>query len=203
MGKSRLVYVDWIVELGRDPERQLPEQDGPEISIADLSEEELRTRAIGRADPRLEILQAEVREAVASLPELERELIERVHFLGESISDLAERSGRKLHRLEAALLRAKRKLAILLSQYEPKVNDAVNSPELRTISSCPVCQSPNRLAIELLIRAKPVDATWKLIMRKLRDQFGLNLKVPQRLISHEKYHMTPNQIQKEGSDVKG
>lgn len=137
-------------------------------------------------------LQEEVRRAVAALPELERELIERIHFLGESLSDLAERSNRKLHKLEAALQRARRRLALRLSAFSsPPTGSQLQEPDNLVDPACPVCVSPKRIEIEAAIRARQPRETWRGVLAYVRRECGLPIRVPQRLISHETYHMRP------------
>jgi hypothetical protein len=53
---------------------------------------------------------------------------------------------------------------------------------------CIICQSPRLAEINKLIEQRDKAATWKPVMKRLLEEFGIEIKSPQMLIGHEKYH---------------
>jgi hypothetical protein len=173
MPSSRVVYQNWIAELGRDPS----------FSVQSNGSNSPGTSEKESAD-RLEYLRQSVRTALKGLSEDERELIEQIHFMGRCCTEIAGLTGRAEHRLEAlhgrALRKLRRKLAPLVKELfgiEPSLG-----------SACPICNSPSRKEIDRLIRERDSSGTWRPVMRRIRADFNLRITTPQTLIGHEKYH---------------
>lgn len=182
MKRARIVYQDWIVQLGHDPDIF------PEKRISD-AETEARESSLFAASSKVsqEIEQA-VAQGMQTLTEDEREFIARFHFMGESYQEIAEKSGRIPHKLEALHRRALRKLKLTLSEFAIKrYNLSLTDSELRA-SQCAICQSEFCQNITQLINQKAAHETWRPIIRKLRDQYGIIIRSPQVLIGHQKYH---------------
>ncbi len=182
MKRAKIVYQDWIVQLGHDPdlfpeERLIQAESGTEgisffASSSHVSDE----------------IEQAVAKGMQTLTEDEREFIARFHFMGESYQEIAEKSGRIPHKLEALHRRALRKLKLTLTEFAVKrYNLAINDSELRA-AQCPLCQSPYCLDINQLINQKPAHETWRPIIRVLREQYGISIRSPQVLIGHQKYH---------------
>ncbi|RME24945.1 MAG: sigma-70 family RNA polymerase sigma factor, partial [Candidatus Zixiibacteriota bacterium] len=91
---NRLIFCEWF--LTRDYGTR--EHTETELTDAHRSAEK-RTGQIRRA----------VRDALARLPETERELIEQFYFIGTTLPEIAAQSGRSVHRLESLLHRAVRR----------------------------------------------------------------------------------------------
>ncbi len=171
MPGSRIVYQNWIVDIGRDP--SLP-YDGQESVMESDDTPALRSR---------------VREAVRRLDDEERELIEQLYFLGDTYRQMAERTGRALYRLEALHRRVLRKLRHDLApfvqnrfQLEDRfIDDAVRR--------CPICKATNREEIDRAIADRDQLQTWRPVMDRLRAEFDLDIRTPAIMISHERYHM--------------
>jgi len=112
MPSSRIIYQNWIAELGRDPStsfrQEVPAYGNNAVPATD-----------GTAD-RSELIHREVRAALGELSEDERELVEQVDFMGRFCSEIAASTGRSEHRLEAlhrrALRKLKRRLAPLVKE---------------------------------------------------------------------------------------
>lgn len=192
MAKERIVYRNWIADIGYDPSRQI---DMAEIGIPDhllVSLEEIGTAVIvgppgGKTkvdEAQLELLQATVRAAVELLDEEEREFIIRFHFMGESYRRISDRSGRAVYRLEALHKRAVRKLKNELAAFVTERFGVDQSP----LRPCKLCSSPHREQIDRIIGNRDRRLTWRPVIRLLRDKYDLRLKSPQLLIGHEKYH---------------
>lgn len=169
MGKSRIVLQNWIVELGFDPNENNP--------AGDFNDQD-------NSNPVVERIRQEVAKALKQLPEEERELVERIHFMGQSYRELAELSGRAEHRMESAHRRALKRLRTLLAPLVAELFGLQTS--VSTV--CPLCLSGRRAEIDRLIARKAESDTWSRTMALLRDQFGIPVKSPQLIIGHLKYH---------------
>ena len=118
------------------------------------------------------------------MPSDEREIVERFHFIGQTYRQMSEGSGRSIHKLEAIHKRALRKLKKELSGF---VN-ATFGIVLSDARPCPLCRSPERAKIDILIRNRPRKSTWREIIGELKEHYGIIIRTPQTLIGHEKYH---------------
>lgn len=127
-----------------------------------------------------------VREAVGSLPDEERQVVELYHFMGRSPVDIAEElklSGRVVdRRLRFAAVKLRR----LLAEYANKSYQIPLSPDLQ---SCPICTSQRRAEAELIISSKEERETWRRVMRELRDKLSIHIRTPQTLLGHVRHHL--------------
>ena len=169
MASSRIVYQNWIAELGRDPDTR------PELEMSKTDPEE---------GQRLEQLQEQVKKALAELDESEREFVERFYFMGQGYFEIAHLSGRKTHKLEALHKRAVRKLK---RKLYPLVAELYGLPP-EVESECPLCNSEFQPAIDKIIENRDRRSTWRPVIAALKKQFDLTIVTPQTLIGHEKYH---------------
>ncbi len=202
MGRSRIVYRNWIVELGTDPEkirnikyRYYQLEDGltfEEGSINEVAEEAvLYSDDKGyQEDLRRQIyIKERVSAALRCLSEDEKEFIERFYYIGQSYRQISEKSGRAVYKLEALHKRAIKKLKKELSPLMAELYNVTFKPAEEGISkACPVCQSPHRAEIDRLIRSRDPQGTWQPVIRILKEKYSLKIKTPQVLIGHEKYH---------------
>ena len=163
MPSNRIVYRDWIVELGRDPARLPPGE--PDEKRRQLVEE-----AVGRA--------------LKSLTEDEREFIQRFYNMGQTYRQIAESTQRAQYRLEALHRRAIKRLR---KQLLPLVKELYGLKEEER-PDCILCRSEYRREIDRIISKRDRNATWRPVIRKIRERFGLKVSTPQILIGHEKYH---------------
>jgi DNA-binding CsgD family transcriptional regulator len=181
MAAERITYQNWIADLGRDPSQPLD------------FEERSRPIPVGAGDfEALNDLEPErrrqIREAVAfalsKLSDNERELIEQFHYMGRSYREIAECSGRSIHRLEALHQRVLKKLRTALAPLVKQLYGLGVS----TDPDCPICTSPHRASVDGLIRERNRSDTWRPMIRLLKSRFGIIINTPQTLIGHEKYH---------------
>ncbi len=167
MAKGKIIYQNWIVEIGLDP--------GQIGKIEILSDKVL---------PNPKIVAA-VREAISKLSLSEREFIERYYFQGQSYREISSDCGRKLSRIEGlhrqALARLKKNLAGFTRQQFGIESDIGRN--------CLICRSADRQKIDRLIMNKNERETWKKIIKILKTKFNILIKTPQVLIGHQKYHM--------------
>ncbi|MCD6250412.1 MAG: sigma-70 family RNA polymerase sigma factor [candidate division Zixibacteria bacterium] len=170
MSSNRIVYQNWIADLGRDP-GQRPD---PDPFVAKDPIEIERREKICRA----------VAEALERLTDDEREFVERYYFMGRSYREISELSGRTPHRLEALHQRALKKLQ---KELTPLVKE-LYSLTPATNYDCPICASPDRNEIDRLIESRDPTSTWRPVMRQIREKYNIGIVTPQTLIGHEKYH---------------
>lgn len=170
MSSNRVVYQNWIADLGRDPATR-PVAGPPE------AEDPAQTR-------RREQIRRAVAGALTQLTDDEREFVERYYFMGRTYREISEKSGRAMHRLEALHGRALKKLQKELTPLVKQLYglDSAGQP------GCPICASPVRNEIDRLIATRDPVATWRPVMQQIREEFNIGIVTPQILIGHEKYH---------------
>ena len=154
MERQRLIYQNWLAGLGFAPETE-----------------------------RIQLIQAGVRRAMEKLTSDEREIVERMHYMGQTYRELSEKSGRAIHRLEALHSRAIRRLR---KELRPLMKElyGIELPRPR----CVICRSPMRREIDRILDEHDSRRSWRTVMRRVRDECGLRLRTPQTLIGHKKYH---------------
>lgn len=176
MSKRRLIYNNWIAETGAAGRSARAWSRPDDLSGDNLPEDIQRRRELEDA----------VRRAVESLPPDNRELIIRYYFMGESLGHISEVSGRRKSKLVALLRRTHRMLKKRLIGPLGKGCRIPHNPA----ETCPVCRCADRAEINLLIKNRDPARTWRPVMAALRQRYGLQVRAPQVLISHEKYHLT-------------
>lgn len=167
MSGSRVIYQNWIAEQGFDPK----------------SIEKFFETVTGNIEGGNEVDTA-VRSALENLEEEEMEFVIRFYFMGQSYVEICEKSGRAIHKLEALHKRAIRKLRKTLKSFVKRHYGI----KIRKNRICPICDSPNREAIDEVITNKDESSTWRPVINEIYEQFGLRIKSPQTLIGHRKYH---------------
>ncbi len=178
MASNRITYQDWIVEIGRDPSRPPAPEQPDEIPDRTAREEP------GQTDPRLDSIRSQVQKAMNALTESEQGFLIDFYFLGESYESMAARQGRAVYKLEALHQRALRKLRKSLAGLASREYGIRVEKHPR----CPVCSSPHRAEIDRVIRSRKEHENWGTIMRRVRDRFGVEIRSPQTIIGHLKYH---------------
>ena len=165
MSRARVVYQDWIVNLGYDPSGPRPDQ---------LSPTEYNSNII-----------AAVNDALTGLDREEAAFIRLFYYQGKGYREIGEISRREIYRLEALHRRALRKLKTRLTA---SLAETVPLPTC-TPPACVLCRHPDREKIDRLIVSKPDTETWKPIIDILKQEFGIKIGTPQCLIGHKKYHI--------------
>lgn len=188
MAKNRLIFQNWLVEIGYDPKLGGPHKnDIEQISIDELFESGFDiTREIPDSQQinRKAIIEEAVKNALSKLNDDEREFIIRFHFMGERYIEIAEKSDRKLYSLVALHIRAVKKLKRYLRKFV-KEQFGLNEPKQ---SNCLICNSPYKDEIDKLIVKRDPKGTWKHIIQHVAKSYNIKIKSPQILIGHEKYH---------------
>jgi hypothetical protein len=166
MGYARIIYQEWIVQLGRDP--IMPRHDW-------LPTQKRNCR---------EIISA-VAKAMVTLEREEEEFIRLFYLQGKTYAQIAEMSGRAIHKLENLHYAAVRKLRLRIQAI---LGGKYNVP-MRKLPDCPLCRHYRSDEIDELIRRKSDGDTWRGILKTLKTDFGIPITSPQQVIGHKKYHM--------------
>lgn len=168
MRKRKLVVDESIVALGYDPSLKGFRWYWPNEDY--LVEE-------GEIEEAIE-------NALERLSDEERELLARYYFMGQTFTEMAELSGRALHKIRSMHVRAVKKLKKELAEFvyawygiEPDVH-----------IDCPICTSEYCEEIEQLIQSKKKSEPWGVVMGELKERYRLTIKSPQLLIGHINYH---------------
>ncbi|HEU4437361.1 MAG TPA: sigma factor-like helix-turn-helix DNA-binding protein, partial [candidate division Zixibacteria bacterium] len=139
------------------------------------------------------VIQA-VRGALSRLSTMEREVVERFHFCGESSAEIG--TILKIPELRASCIlgAAQRKLKRMLGSFVQKHYGIPVKTE-----KCPICRSENREDIEKLLKTKTKEETWKRILRKLRTEFQVCISA-RNLSRHWEEH-PPHRREKAGGST--
>lgn len=164
MSNSRVVYQNWIVDLGRDP-------------LKDWSQN-------NRADKPDEQLKEIVSSALKRLNSNEQEFIIQFYYMGKSYQEISSQTGRVIYKLEALHKRALKKLEAQLQGFVIDRFDIKN----RIKSDCLICNSEYANEIDNIIANRNPQETWRPILKILKEKFGIQIRSPQTLIGHKKYH---------------
>ncbi len=177
MRKRRLIYLNWIAELGGDPtcsftkSSVLSSFDNNKTDISDTVQ--------------IDNLRERVSEAVKSLDEPEQDFIHQYYYLGLGHRQISELTGRRIHKIEAYHKRTLNRLRIYLSEFverEYGVHD-------EKYPDCQICSSDECDQINRIIARRDKTETWRPVMREISRISGVYIRSPQILIGHEKYHM--------------
>ena len=133
MPGSRVIYQNWIVELGLDP-----------IKIKNFFD------IIETGSEKSAEVDRQVRAAMESLSEDEMEFVIRFYFMGQGYNEISDKSGRANHKLEALHKRAIRKLKNRLQPFV-KISFGIKFKKGR---ACLICDSPERAKIDRIILNK-------------------------------------------------
>ncbi len=207
MSSSRIVYQNWIAEIGIDPERLRTNryQGDPlreAISLDDPAAGKIsrdQARRVSEEEKSRREIRLQVRRALEALSDEERELIVHFYLMGKSYRELSDRTGRSVHKLEALHKRAVKKLRKELAGFVEQRFGIVTTSH----SDCPICNSPYAAEIDRLIGNRDKTTTWKPLITTLREKYNLRVGSPQTLIGHEKYHgpgPTPKEERHEQSE---
>lgn len=167
MAKGKIIYQNWIVDIGIDP--------------GQAGKIQIQSDTI---KPDEKVVSA-VRKAIEKLNPQEREFIESYYFQGKTYREIAEIQNRRISRIEGLHRRSLAKLKIYLAGF---VKDQFDL-DVEIGRDCIICLSPYKYKINKLIKAKKKQETWKKIIKILKDKYQIQVKTPQVLIGHQKYHL--------------
>ncbi len=138
-----------------------------------------------------------VRKALAKLSKEEKILIEQFYFEGKSHKEIGQILNLNSKQVEYLKQKAVFKLRNLLAdfvarKYKIQVSQFGQSNMIRNRqkpTGCVICQNPKQKEIEVLIASKRDHQTWRVILKKLRQKFNLEIKSPQILVGHMKHRV--------------
>jgi hypothetical protein len=166
MNPRRLVYQNWIVDLGRDPL-------WPFIPLSNGYQGHNKT-----------IVYA-VNQALGALTDDEANLLISYYWQGQSYREISRVTGKAVYKLESIRRSAFRKLA---NKLQKSLGGKYRVPQPQK-PACSLCNHPDSKEIDRLIRTKSEEETWRRIVKTLKSEYGIKLATIQILISHYKYHM--------------
>ncbi|RKX20003.1 MAG: hypothetical protein DRP51_06445 [Candidatus Zixiibacteriota bacterium] len=167
MAKGKIIYQNWIVDIGFDP--------GQTAKIG------IKNDII---KPDEKVISA-VRTAIKKLTEQERNFIENYYFQGKTYREIARILNRRISRIEGLHRRSLAKLRKYLAGFV-KERFGIDAEIGR---ECIICASPYKEKIDRLIKSKSRQETWKRIIEILWNKYQIRIKTPQVLIGHQKYHL--------------
>lgn len=169
MPQNRIIYQNWIVEIGADP-KKIKKSSNFENNVNNNPDNIIK----------------EVNSALAKLDVDEREFIIRFYYMGETYNRIAEISNRSIHKLNAFHQQILKKLNNYLKNFvNGKFNIDINEESL-----CPICRSEYKPEIDKLIKSRDKRKTWKPLKDLIEKKYHVKFRTPQVLIGHEKYHIT-------------
>ena len=164
MGRNRIIYRNWAADQARSASDTKP------VGIPDLDRSELVAEA--------------VRAAIEKLEPTERELIERYYLQFGEFAAIADSLKIAPYRLETIHTRAIKKLRSELGDFV----ESAFGLRLPRASNCCICNSIHRAAIEQAIAERDKKRPWRILIQRLRDQFGLRIRNYHTIVSHQRYH---------------
>ena len=167
MGKNRIIYRNWADNLSSSPPFEFDQ-----------------SREAAEADHSADTIAVEVHAAIARLEPSERLLIERYYLQFEEFASIAESLRMSPYRLETLHARAMKKLCKLLGSFVAERFGLVQPSSTR----CCICRSPRRSEIERLILSRDPKRPWKVLLKKLRTEFGISIRTYQIVQSHQRFH---------------
>ncbi len=140
-----------------------------------------------------EEIKQRVIEALGELPELERQIIEDYYIRCLPRRQIGARQGLAETEVNAVRAHAERKLQGLLAGYVYE-RFGVRTP---VDSDCPLCTSPQRSHIDHLLRERTPQIAWGVLRRQMNEQFGLNIRRVQVIMTHCRFHLhhSPNRTE--------
>lgn len=190
MSKKKIIYRNWLADVGFDPREGIPPRVIPEIPIFTPLGREAREvteeQVFGTPEEqrRASYIREQVAIALAQLTDDEREFVERYYLSGQTYREISQKSGRACYKLEALHRRAVRRLRKLLGRLAHEIFEIKGNK----VSGCPICESKHRAEIDELILERDREGSWKAVALEIRQKFGVEVYSAMTLIGHEKYH---------------
>lgn len=168
---SKIVYQNWIVDIGLNPETISSNRAAVEI----IYDDEL-THQIRQA----------VSSALDELDEDECEILIRRQYMGESYRQISDTTGRSAHNLTSLHNRGLKKLRSLLEPFVEATFGIAAAPAPGP--ACPICSSIHVDQLNRIISNRDRRKTWKPVLTLLRQKYNIVITSPQLLVGHVKYH---------------
>ncbi len=187
MNKKRIIYQNWITDIGHDPSKDFNNNSPDNLNFMEsvgLNTGNLFNQKLIEKQKKIEKLKKAVKAAMDKLPVNEREFIVLFYYMGKTYREISEKSNKEIYRLEAVHKRALKKLKKELAGF------VAHEYGLKTESNnkCIICRSKFCDQINQIISKRDKRKTWKPVLKEIESKYSLKIKSPQILIGHEKYH---------------
>lgn len=185
----KIKYQNWIYEILHETSpRPSPTGEG-DFSLPLVGE-----GGVSAVDPEIE---QQVKQALTRLSEKEKIFVEEFYYQGRSYKEISGILKINLKQAEYLHRRAIFKLKNLLADFvERKFKIRVDKGILDKSATnhkssvvCVICRNPKQKEIEKVISSKKEHQTWRIILKKLKQKFNLDVKAPQVLIGHMKHRV--------------
>jgi hypothetical protein len=125
-----------------------------------------------------------VRQAVNTLDDKRRRVIEMYFFENLNLCQIEQETGQSCHQvqklLREAMLMLKHSLTdIVCNRWPDRFKEA---------NRCPICKHPQRKTIEKIVKCKKQSESWGIINKRLKKKVGQTFNPPSIMINHIKYH---------------
>lgn len=187
MNKKRLIYQNWITDIGHDPSKDF-NNDSPDnmnfMELIGMNTGSLFNKQLIEKQKKTERLKKAMKKAMDKLPVNEREFIVLFYYMGKTYREISEKSNKEIYRLEAIHNRAIKKLKKELAGFVA-LEYGLNA---ESDNKCIICRSEFCNQINQILSQRDKRKTWKPVLKEIKSKFSLKIKSPQILIGHEKYH---------------
>ncbi|RKX21862.1 MAG: hypothetical protein DRP35_03320 [Candidatus Zixiibacteriota bacterium] len=188
MNKKRIIYQNWISDIGHDPSKDF-NSDLPDnlnfMELFGLNTGKLFNQKLIEKQKKIEKLKKTVKVALEKLSVNEREFIIHFYYMGKTYREISEKSNKEIYRLETVHKRALKKLKKELAGFVAQEYGL----KTKLNNKCIICQSDFCNQINQIISNRDKKKTWKPVLEEIESKFSLKIKSPQILIGHEKYHI--------------
>jgi len=193
----KIKYQNWIYEvINETSPRPSPTGEGdfspPLVGEGDGSINSPQRGGVSAVDPEIE---KQVRKALARLSEKEKIFIEEFYYQGRSYKEISRflkinpKQAEYLHR--RAIFKLKNLLADFVERkFKIKADHVTLDKSItdhKSAAVCVICRNPKQKEIEKVIASKKEHQTWRVILKKLKLKFDLEVKAPQVLMGHMKH----------------
>lgn len=135
-------------------------------------------------------LETTVEKALNKLNQEEKRFIQYFYYDCFSYEKISFILGKKKCKLEKIHKDAKEKLKLVLKNFVKKrFGISLSLDASAKDTDCIICKSPHREKLDELIRKKKKNQTWSRLIKLFKKDYGVSVKTPQILITHQKKHM--------------
>jgi hypothetical protein len=166
MSRIKYVYQEWMAAICADLPNSAAAKTGNPLTEKTIQ------------------IESAVRTALENLLPHEKEFIERYYFQGESYFQIAKAIKRDFHHMDGLHRQSVNQLRKLLAKFAvEKFGISIESSP-----NCPLCSSPFKMKIDIMIKNKKKSETWRKIISELKANYDIRIISPKILIVHQKYH---------------
>lgn len=135
-------------------------------------------------------LETTVEKALDKLNEEEKRFIQYFYYDCFSYEKISQILGKRKYKLEKIHKDAKEKLKLVLKSFVKKrFGISLSLDASAKDMDCIICKSPHTKKLDELIKKKKKNQTWSRLIKLFKKDYGVNIKTPQILITHQKKHM--------------